>query len=131
MGGQGYTFFAQQIWLYFSAKTLWPPRQDFEPVPYSDTKSYQNLLVDVYGGENSYFASTSFSSSVLRSPIQLGYGNIYRFYDGNFNYSNGSYWLSVVANNTRAHFLYFYSGYLRAINAYDKGAGMPIRCLVH
>ena len=97
---------------------------------YDGTKSYQNLLVEVYGMVTSNRAN--YDTEIQQNPL-----NFIR--SGNYGYSSGDvsnrsirgiYWLPRIESANSARFLYFYSTHLYAADNYDKGSGYSLRCLV-
>ena len=97
---------------------------------YDGTKSYQNLLVGVYGGVND---GSNRDSIIQQKPINLIHNGFYDYDSGGIGGRNnvGYYWRpsSVSADNARS--LYFHSTYLSPLGyGNDKGLGFSLRCLV-
>ena len=96
---------------------------------YNGTKSYQNLLVEVYGidmgsGKKDYYLQIK--------PTNLIRGGLYNYGSGgitNDKYS-GFYWESRSYTIIYAWSLYFSYGGLNSQNGNNKGMGFSLRCLV-
>ena len=99
---------------------------------YNGTKSYQNLLVGVYGGQsyNSIGYRNKSDTQVHFSPVNLYRNGEYRYYLGvpyNIGYSGG------YVLNKAFGFLDFADNILFPYNSYhedDRGRGYMVRCLV-
>ena len=103
----------------------------FGLLSYSGTKSYQNLLVDVYGGKDDF--GIRISAFALRNPISFFYGEIYHNEYGKTTTASRSYYTENGAmSNLRIASLHIHADFL-GVQYYMsslKGAGYAIRCLV-
>ena len=119
------------VWLFaaLSASLCW------QLPTYDSTKSYQNLLVEVYGGQesNGTIGRTINSDSVIQfSSISFIRSGYYSYSSGGISVrdSNGYLWELEAVLTIAARILYFNSTYLYPQNTTYKGSGFPLRCLV-
>ena len=100
---------------------------------YDGTKSYQNLLVGVYGVTwNSDWLNWNKSNidvALQRNPINIIRSGRYSSSLIQFGTLGGYYWQSIAAANNAAGNLAFYEYYLFPEMAYSKDYGMTLRCL--
>ena len=101
---------------------------------YDGTKSYQNLLVGVYGGvdSNGELLESHLDAVIHNKPLNSVRGGYYERSNGGINVRNGRgyYWrLDSSSDNSAGHLL-AYSTYFNSQNAHFKGHGMALRCLV-
>ena len=104
----------------------------FGLLSYSDTKSYQNLLVDAYGGTNGSYTGSTLGSLTLQTLFNLTYSGYYNTATGGI-FEQGSYgyfWESQPYYNPYARALNFAHAYLGSQGANYKGRGFSLRCLV-
>ena len=102
---------------------------------YDGTKSYQNLLVGVYGMESTgTTVKLRYDTELQQNPLDFIRSGSYSYISGNINArdSSGYYWESragSITNTWRMRFdsIYFGAQYL---NYGDKGNGLSVRCLV-
>ena len=109
------------------------PVKIFEPVPYSGTKSYQNLLVDVYGGTGFYDGlryTPNVSTIAQNGAMRFTYPGIYYGSDPHNQTYNGYFWTNYGEGNSSARYLDLSSTVLLPYNIRSKGEGYAIRCLV-
>ena len=103
---------------------------------YNGTKSYQNLLVGVYGIQvgGSWSAPLHNPDSVMhQSPLNFSRSGYYSCNSGSTNSgrSDGYYHSSRTGSATTMQYLNFNSTYLLPLNNYyERGAGITLRCLV-
>ena len=103
---------------------------------YDGTKSYQNLLVEVYGGTwNSDWLNwpNANMDAILHNPaINLVRSGYYKYDPGVILHrsSDGDYWQSRVYSETNARGLDFISTRLLPQYSGLKGDGFTLRCLV-
>ena len=101
---------------------------------YDGTKSYQNLLVEVYGGQASGGNNLTINSdSIIQfSPLGFIRGGNYYYASGRISNRNsfGDYWQFGGSDIENAQFSDFGASYLSAQASANKGYGFPIRCLV-
>ena len=106
----------------------------FGLLSYSGTKSYQNLLVDVYGGTSESYANSALASIVFQSPFNFTRSG-FRHFNRNDNGSDGSgvtgyFWLAEYYNSRAARIMYHDSDRLSPATLESKGFGFTVRCLV-
>ena len=135
MGGQGYTFLPNKSGYTLQPRRFGHPAKIFEPVPYSGTKSYQNLLVDAYGGTDydKIPSASNISSIASLSPFSIVVSGDYAYYHGGiYNQLTGKYLWTQQASSygDQAYYLDVAQNYLRPQTPYYKGYGFSIRCLV-
>ena len=93
---------------------------------YDGTKSYQNLLVGVYGGID---IGNNRDAILRRKPSNFVNAGDYH-YNGYLGGRGGNnYWLSVTRSSIVAANLYFTSNYFNPQEGYQKGSGFSLRCL--
>ena len=96
---------------------------------YDGTKSYQNLLVEVYGISESYSAvgvKINSDSSIQFPPFNFIRSGFYIYSSGQTNFAwRGSFWYSTISVD-----LLFNSDTLRTQDSSAKGFGLTLRCLV-
>ena len=99
---------------------------------YDGTKSYQNLLVEVYGGTDGYLLDSNLDVIIQNNPISFIRSGRYYYGSGSIvDRSNESfYWGLIPVSDTYARYLYFYSTYLNPQSSNYKGNGFSFRCLV-
>ena len=101
---------------------------------YSGTKSYQNLLVEVYGGTSGTLSGSHLDAIIQNNPTSFVRSGAYRFDSGSLTYyprtNYGFFWEATPYSATNARYLYFYSTYLTPQNNSNKGNGISLRCLV-
>ena len=97
---------------------------------HSGTKSYQNLLVDVYGGERTSGASSE--SFNLDSPFNFTRTGYYNITAGDLTSESlaGSFWENEIYYENHARLLRFYRNELIPQYANGKGYGFSLRYLV-
>ena len=101
---------------------------------YNGTKSYQNLLVEVYGKQTSdslgFFDRAD--AQVHFSPIYMGREGEYSYISGKATNrgTDGTLWQSTSHSASNAKDLVFHSTFLGTLYASDKGRGYSLRCLV-
>ena len=99
---------------------------------YDGTKSYQNLLVGVYGGTYGNLADSHIDTMVYNKPVNFDRGGHYYRGSGYIISRNGSgfYWQTQATTNTYGRYLNFSLSVLTPHPVSDKGYGFSIRCLV-
>ena len=105
---------------------------------YDGTKSYQNLLVGVYGmvsyGLINYGKYDKADSQIQSTPLDLIRSGTYSYTSGYINNRSdeGHYWQPIVYSEFNVRYLSFYVTLLYPQDGgwYHKGYGMPLRCLV-
>ena len=107
------------------------PAKIFGPVTYSGAKSYQNLLVDVYGGTDyKHLGFTDNEDSILLMPVftftRSGFYNA----DVSSQQSNGYFWERDGSEESMARNLIFYGTLMYPQNYGYRGLGFSLRCLV-
>ena len=101
----------------------------------TDPKSYYNLIVRVYGGNNRPYANrldgTLADSILLSQPLSFLRSGYYHWQTASRNYrgSDGRYWESRIASVTLANYLYFYSSSLNPQYGNFRGYGFSVRCV--
>ena len=101
---------------------------------YDGTKSYQNLLVEVYEMQtyNLWDGSWNNLDTALQVlPISLIHSGIYNYNYGIITNTGTGYYLeSIPYNTTNVWYLHFLSAYLDPRTSLHKGYGYSLRCLV-
>ena len=102
---------------------------------YNGTKSYQNLLVEVYGMVTATGGSTyriNVDSQLQLDPFDFVDSGYYSCSSGYTNLRNGGggYWQLNAYTEPYSRDLLFYSTYLNPQYVNEKGYGMALRCLV-
>ena len=110
------------------------PLEPLQLPTYDGTKSYQNLLVGVYGGQEgaNWLPNINLDTITQSVPISLVRSGYYDYKAGNVNSRNiaGNYWESRVSSESYADRLNFdIASLLPQIN-YIKSQGFQLRCLV-
>ena len=101
----------------------------------TDPKSYYNLIIRVYGGNNRPYANrldgTLADSILLAQPLSfLRSGSYYwQAASRNSRGSYGYYWESRINSVMVAYNLYFSSSTLYPQNNYSRGYGFSVRCV--
>ena len=100
---------------------------------YDGTKSYQNLLVGVYGGQEGIdWLSTRLDTVTQNIPINLIRNGYYKYDSGSISSRNnyGYYWWLQASSNMLAMHLRLNATALYSQHHSHKGAGYSLRCLV-
>ena len=101
----------------------------------TDPKSYYNLIVRVYGGNNRPYANrldgTLADSILLSQPLSFLRSGSYSWQSASRNNrgSNGFYWESRILSVSNANSLNFYSSYLNPQSSNTRGYGFSVRCV--
>ena len=102
---------------------------------YSDTKSYQNLLVDVYGGaklqEDVHTSSYVLGTITTLSPLSFTYNGIMLEKSQPSKVEEGGgYWISFRNGQSTQRFIYATYFVLTPPTSWILGEGLSLRCLV-
>ena len=101
----------------------------------TDPKSYYNLIIRVYGGNNRPYANrldgTLADSILLAQPLSFLRSGYYRWQTASRDYrgSGGYYWESRVYSVSSASHLHFYSSNLYPQHHLNRGYGFSVRCV--
>ena len=100
----------------------------FGLLSYSGIKSYQNLLVDVYGGTSTWGARNVF---VQMTPLSFAMSGHYYWLYGGIDYQamRSLFWTQAYASYTDAYYRYVTDTYFSTYSI-AKAEGMSLRCLV-
>ena len=93
------------------------------------TKSYQNLLVGVYGMQTSN--RTNFDTEIQQKPFNFIRSGRYNYDIGNITFltNDGYYWQAKTSSAVEVETLLFYATRISVQTSYPKGRGQPLRCL--
>ena len=99
---------------------------------YDGTKSYQNLLVGVYGGQyvDGSMGINRADAFLQQLPTNLIRSGYYSYKSGSIGNSNGNYWELQAHSITNTKYLVFNDNLLSPRFNDNKGVGYSLRCLV-
>ena len=98
---------------------------------YSGTKSYQNLLVEVYGGTEVYNFKGNFDSLAQLTPMNFARSGVYNGSAGSTSHTTSAGRYVQARVNSKGDFmtLTFFDNYMQLGFPYNKGYGFSLRCL--